>query len=75
MPSMNDDQGGYVIGIILVVLGCISLLALFLLLHYNYYKHFHNYRKLHILRDVFFCLDWELHWSSWDRYSSIEPSL
>ena len=52
MASMNDDQGGYVVGIILVVLGCISLLALFVLLHYNYYKHFHNYRKLHILRDV-----------------------
>ena len=53
MASFNDDQGGYMFGVILVVIGCISLLVFFFMLNFNFYKHFHNYRKIHIVRDLF----------------------
>ena len=33
MASFNDDQGGYVIGVILVVIGSLCLVALFVLLY------------------------------------------
>jgi C1A family cysteine protease len=52
MTSFNDDQGGYVIGIILLVSGSICLFVLFLLLYFNFYKRFNKYQTLHGLRDI-----------------------
>ena len=52
MASFNDDQGGYVIGVILVILGSLCLVALFVLLYINMYNVFDNYRTLHFIRDI-----------------------
>ena len=52
MASFNDDQGGYVIGVILVVIGSLCLVALFVLLYFNIYNVFDNYRTLHFIRDI-----------------------
>ena len=52
MASFNDDQGGYVIGVILVVIGSLCLLALFVLLYFNIYNVFDNDRTLHFICDI-----------------------
>ena len=52
MASINDDQGGYVIGIILVVLGGACMLLLYIFLFSNFYERFGKYRTIHLVRDV-----------------------
>ena len=52
MASFNDDQGGYVISVILIIIGSLCLLALFVLLYFNIYNVFDNDRTLHFICDI-----------------------